>query len=359
MSSFEFKGMSIKRITAHTVHQRSKDKQLVKPSYSDELFSLDQDSKDLIQIRVTEALGSSSHGVEMAIAKKESGSFMQVAAAMISSNDATFLASSKKLANALSEAQTNPKWPGGVLIVISGTVGTLSKPFLAVIKAETDKGFNLVEENGHIKLALIKKMLLSATQRLYKVGILLEMTTALPDDDGLYLCDNYKTFLFDHLLTGTETHNAAAYFYDAFLGMNILSSSRKQTEIFYKESNNFINTAQIEEETRISLREALRSELKSQTPTLNSKDFAQKHLAEELQASYVEFLTEKGFPAQSIVKDIEYIKNKLKRPRQVLFTSGVMIRVPSNIVFKDFVQITPGEDGYTKVSIKGTVQNRD
>jgi hypothetical protein len=359
MAGFEFKGMTIKRITAHTVFQRNKDKAMLEPSCSNELIALDQDSRDLIQVRVTEALGSSSHGVEMAIAKKEAGSFMQIAASMIHCDDSVFISESKRLAKALAEAQTNPKWPGGVLVVMSGVVGALSKPFLAVIKAETDKGFNLVEEDGQIKLALIKNMLLSATQRLYKVGILVEMTTALPSDDGLYLTDNYKTFLFDHLLTATETRSAAAYFYDAFLGMNILSSSRKQTEIFFNESKNYLNSAQIDDEKRISLREALRSELRSQTPTLNAKDFAKKFLDEELQASYVEFLTSKGFPEHSVVKDVEYIKHKLKRPRQVLFTSGVMIRVPSDKEFKDMVQITPGEDGYTQVSVKGTVQDQD
>lgn len=359
MSGFDFRGMAIRRLIAHTVHQRDKDKQRINPTCSDTLIVLDQDSKDLIQMRVTGALGSTSHGVEMGIARHEAGSFMQRAASMISCDDPTFITESKELAEKLADAQTNPKWPGGVLIIISGTVGAQSKPFVAVIKAETDKGFNVVEKDGLIKLELVKKMLLSATQRLYKVGILIEVTTELPNQDGLYRLANYRAFLFDHLLTATETGAAAAYFYDAFLGMNILASSRKQTEVFFEESKNFFNAARITDEERANLKEALRSELKSNTATINATEFAEKNLPEALQRDYVVHLNSKGFPAQAVVKDTEYIKHKLRRPRNVWFTSGVIIRVPSDQNFAELVQMTPNDNGFTTVKIKGTVTNQD
>lgn len=120
----------------------------------------------------------------------------------------------------LAEAQTSPRWPGGVLIVLSGKVGSQPKPYLAVIKAETDRGFNVVEEKGVVSLKLIKKMLLSQTQKLYKIGMLVEINYQHPLEN-LYDQGNYRYFLFDHLLTSTETRSAAAYFYDSFLGMNI------------------------------------------------------------------------------------------------------------------------------------------
>jgi len=359
MAGFEFKGMIIKRLAAHTIFPRGKDKELVLPDYEDELFVLGQEALDLIQLRITNALGSTSHGVEMAIQNSDLGSFMQRGASMIKLNDVDFVAESKTLAYKLAEAQNNPRWPGGVVIVISGTVGQLSKPFIAVIKAETDKGFNVTKRDGHTTLELITKMLLSETQRLYKVGILIEVNSALPAPDGKYDPANYQAFLFDHLLTATETRAAAAYFYSTFLGLSIISSSRRQTQVFFEETRNFINSAPISDEDRYTLREALRTELRSNTATLNSKEFAQKHLPEEHRKNYVEHLTAKGFPAQAVIKDTDYIKQKLRRPRNVVFSSGVSIRVPADQNFKELVEINASADGYTEVKIKGSVADQD
>lgn len=359
MASFEFKGMIIKRLTAHTIFPRGQDKQLVSPDYSEELIELEQEALDLIQLRITNALGSSSHGVEMAIENVGTGSFLQVGASMIRAEPQQFLAKSKDLAYNLATAQTNPRWPGGVLIVISGTIGQHSKSFVAVIKAETDKGFNVIKEEGRTRLQLIKKMLLSETQRLYKVGILIELNAAMPDEEGNYSQDNYKAFLFDHLLTATETKPAAAYFYSGFLGLSILASSRRQTQVFFEEGRNFINTAQIPEEDRYTYREALRSEMRSNTPTLSAKEFAELYLPEDLRQTFVDHLVSKGFPEQAVVKDTEYIKNKLRRPRNVTFSSGVLIRVPSDQDFKELVDIAVAADGFTQVRIKGTVQDQD
>ncbi len=360
MASFEFKGMLIKRLTAHTVFARGPDKETITPpDYSESLIELGQDALDLIQQRITDALGSTSHGVEMTINNSDTDSFMQVGAAMIRASDEQFYSHSKTLADNLTRAQTSPRWPGGVLVVISGTVGVSSKPFTAVIKAETDKGFNIVKIDGHTTLELIKKMLLSETQRLYKVGILIEMTTAAVGDDGKYPVDNYRAFLFDHLLSATETKNAAAYFYAAFLGFGIQSSSRHQTKVFFDESKNFINSAPIPDEDRYTLREALRAELRSNTTTVSAKEFAEKHLPEEHQPAYIKHLVAKGFPDQAVVKDLDFIKHQLKRPRNVLFSSGVKIHVPAEQDFKELVAISTAANGYTQVMIKGTVAEQD
>ncbi len=359
MAAFGFQGMIIQRLTAHTVFARGQDKQLIEPDYSEELIELEQEAVDLIQLRITNALGSASHGVEMAIQNLGAGSFFQRGATMIRAENSEFLACSKNLAYELAKAQTNPRWPGGVLIVISGRVGQQSKPFVAVIKAETDKGFNVVKEDGRTKLQLIKKMLLSDTQRLYKVGILIEMNTAMSDAEGNFSRDNYRAFLFDHLLTATETKPAAAYFYSGFLGFSILASSRRHTQVFYEEGRNFINTAPVPEDDRYTYREALRTEMRSNTPSLSAKEFAEQYLPEDLRQAFVNHLVAKGFPEQAVVKDIEYIKTKLRRPRNVTFTSGVLIRVPADQNFKELVEIDVAADGFTHVKIKGTVQDQE
>lgn len=359
MAEFDFRDMQILRMVAHTVYARGKGNVKKAPDYSEEIIRLDQESVDLLQLRITEALGNRSHGVNMSIARATPESFMQRAAAVMGGDEADFLGTSKIFAHDLTEAQTNPRWPGGVLIVLSGRIGAPSKRFVAVIKAETDKGFNVVEEGGRIQLRLIKKMLLSETQRLYKVGILIELADVAPDENGLKNADNYLAFLFDHLLTSSETGKAAAYFYDAFLGMKISTSSRYQTKVFFEESKSFINNSDLTDDDRYNLREALRAELKNHVPTLNLEEFAERAFPEELRDAYIAHLTGKGFPSQSIVKDTEYIKHQLKKPRNVTFTSGVLIRVPSDHDFREMVEIQENVGDYTQVRIKGAVQAQD
>lgn len=359
MADFDFSNMEIRRMVAHTVYARGKGNVKKDPDCSEELIGLDRESLDLLQLRLVGALGNRSHGVNMSIARAATGSFMQDAAAIMGGDDAYFVSVSKQFATNLTNAQTNPRWPGGVLIVLSGRIGAPSKRFVAIIKAETDKGFNVVENGGRIELQLIKKMLLSETQRLYKVGFLIELADVAPDEDGLRNPDNYLAFLFDHLLTSSETGKAAAYFYDTFLGMSIATSSRYQTRLFFEESKGFISKADLSEEDRYTMREALRAELKNHVPTLNLEEFAERAIPEELRDAYIEHLVEKGFPSQSIVKDTEYIKHQLKKPRNVTFTSGVLIRVPPDQDFKEMVNIQENVDGYTQVRIKGSVQAQE
>ncbi|MBZ9612159.1 nucleoid-associated protein [Rheinheimera maricola] len=359
MDQYKFEGLTIERLIAHTIFARGKDKALVPPNLTNELIPLSGDAKDLIQLRVTAALGSSSHGLEVQVVKSDTNSFMQRAAASIHASDDDFKHFSKEIAKSLADAQTNPKWPGGVLIIFNGKVGESQQPFLAALKAETDKGFDVEEVNGKITLKLIKKMLLSQTQRLYKIGILIENQYQKPVDGGGFLPANYRAFLFDHLLTATETKPAAAYFYDTFLGMSITGSSKFQTRLFYEETKLYIDAMPIDDGDKYDLREALRSELRSQNATIQLKEFADTHFEPEHRADYIKTMLEKGVPDSAVVKDVEYIKAKLRRPRNFMFSSGVKIQAPADASLNELVIIGQQSDGYTTVQIKGGVQTRE
>ncbi|WP_212631110.1 nucleoid-associated protein [Pseudomonas sp. KB-10] len=358
MEQFKFEALSIDKLIAHTVHARTKEGVVVPPQLSDEIITLDVDSRDLIQVRVTDALGSASHGIEIYADKDDADSFMQKAASAIRSSDVEFVALSKQLATDLTDAQTNPKWPGGVLIVLKGKVGVNQKPYVAAIKAETDKGFNIVEVNGSVSLALIKKMLLSQTQRLYKIGLAVEMNYE-PPVDQLFKKENYRYFLFDHLLTSTETKSAAAYFYNAFLGMNIVKSSKFQTKKFYEETRRYINSLPIPQPERIDLLEALRSELRSNKGTVSFVKFADEHLPKESKDDYVRQMNNAGLPDTAIVKDLAYIKAKLRRPRRLDFSNGIKIQVPADLELAENVKVGGLVDGYTDVKIKGVIEGQE
>lgn len=116
MADFQFCDMLIERMAAHTVYARGVGNEKKAPLCYDELIILDSDSADVMQSRLTNALGNRSHGVAMTVAKNDQTSFFHKASSIMSAADADFLVMSKQFALDLTEAQTSPRWPGGVLI---------------------------------------------------------------------------------------------------------------------------------------------------------------------------------------------------------------------------------------------------
>lgn len=232
MSGFKFEGLMIENVILHNVYPRTSDKQLVEPKLSTNLIKLPQKALDALQLRITKALGNRSHGIEMSIEQIDDDSFFQNAAAMLHANEEQFIELSKKLAKNLNKAQFSTNAPGGVLAIIAGRIGDNAVPFIAVIKAEMQDGFKANENDNGVDMEYIEELLLTSTQRLYKIGFLIESVSEPFDANG-YLPKNYLAFLFDHLITSTETRAAAAYFYGAFLGMSIHKSAKKLTDDFF------------------------------------------------------------------------------------------------------------------------------
>lgn len=357
-TEFRFEGLSIEKIVAHRIFARKADKQSVAPKCSSKLVALDGQALDALQKRITEALGSRSHGVEMSIEKSSAESFFQNSAKMLHATDEDFIALSKIAAQSLTAAQNTPVIPGGVLTIISGRIGNDQLRFLAAIKAETQDGFRTEENAESVTMQYLKDLLLTPTQRLYKIGLIVEIATHKPTEDG-YEPSNFRAFLFDHLMTALETRKAAAYFYEAFLGMGIQSSAKKLTRDFFEFTKTFINTSQIEEDKKIELTEALRVELRSNAATVSARDFADRHLDGDLSKSYIEHMKNNGFPQNAVVKDNDYIKARLRKPRKLLFTSGVLLSGPAD-GFQELVKIMPTNDeGETLVRISGSIRSRE
>jgi hypothetical protein len=263
MSGFKFEGLMIENVILHSIYSRTPDKQLVEPKLSTHLIKLQQKALDALQLRITKALGNRSHGIEMSIEQIGDDSFFQNAAAMLHTNEEEFIELSKKLAKNLNKAQFSTNAPGGVLAIIAGRIGGNAVPFIAAIKAEMQDGFKANENDNGVDMEYIEELLLTSTQRLYKIGFLIESVSEPSDSNG-YLPKNYLAFLFDHLITSTETSAAAAYFYGAFLGMGIHESAKKLTNDFFEFTKNFINTCSISNDEKLDFYEALRSELRSQ-----------------------------------------------------------------------------------------------
>ncbi|EFR2063222.1 nucleoid-associated protein [Salmonella enterica] len=357
---FSFEGLMIERIIAHRIFPRTPDKQMVAPKLSNQLITLKQDALDALQVRITEALANKSHGIEMSITDTGDDSFFTLTASVLHVEGEPFINVSKRLAGKLTEAQYGAgKVSGGVLIIITGKVGEQSYPFLAVLRAEMQNGFRTNDTPEQIAMEYIADLLLTPTQRLYKIGVLIECESGHDLIDGRYDTQYYRSFLFDHLMTSTETKNAAGYFYSAFLGMGIEKSSKKLTQDFFEHTRSFINQAPVDEESKFDLHESLRSEMRSQKATLSTASFAVEHLPQELQADYQSFMVQKGFPQNAVSKDTDYIKKKLRRRSKLVFTSDVWVSIPPDQV-KELVQIEQTDDDeFTTLKVKGRLRSQE
>lgn len=357
VTSFSFEGISIEKVIIHKIFARS-GSEMVEPKTSNSFTRLPQEALDTLQLRLYKALGNKSHGIEMSIARSDVDSFFQKSAKMIACPDQEFISHSKALALALSGAQTTTNAPGGMLTIIRGRVGEHSLPFLAVIKADIQDGFKAEEDDDNVTAEYISTLVLTEAQKLYKIGLVCPVVQRAPEN-GLYEAGDYRAFLFDHLMTATETRKAAGYFYNNFLGMSIQSSSKKLTQDFFELSKSFIDTAPIPAEDKLDLHEALRAELKSQAGTVSTAEFSVRSLPRDLQDSYSSYMESKGFPKNAVIKDNEYISTKLRRRRKYVFGNGVWLTTPADSD-EATVKIEPrDENGTTIVTINSRLESQN
>lgn len=330
-STLDTNDLHVERVVVHRVHARSPDKTIAPANYGVSLVNLPSEGRDALQKRIVSALGSRSHGVEMSIEGVAEGDFSQLAAHAIHLPDPEFIESTRLIADRLTRAQGTTSAPAGMLAVISGRIGVSPKRFIAVIKADIQDGFGSTGDHENIDLTYLQNLMLTPTQRFYKVGLLLELVSGLPQVVGEYDSGNFRAFLFDHLITARETRDAAAYFYQHFLGMDIQKSSKRLTKIFFEYTKSFVVSSSLSDEDKANLREALRVELRSESEIISTADFAARHIPAPLRDSYLSHMDAKGFPRHSVTKDVQFVKAQLKRPRKLEFVQGIKLLIPADV----------------------------
>jgi hypothetical protein len=293
-----FENLSVGRIIIHEVFARGADKTLVQPIYGTQLLVLPQDAKDALQARITNALGQSSHGVEMAIRETGVESTWQKAKEIIESqgNDPQFVSLSQSIASKLAVAQTNRTIPGGIVVVIEGTCGNPTRSFMCVIKAEPHGGFTKRQASGHLTLEYIKELILTPQAKLYKIGAFLRQDPAAVTAQEP--ANGWQAFLFDDLISRGNKLSAAQYFYESFLGLAFPSNSAFQTKQFHALTKDFIRNANVDSENKIDLLNALTTYLKTdQVATIQVDVFSQSYLGDaQLQDAYTTYMQQKTSP---------------------------------------------------------------
>jgi hypothetical protein len=349
--------MTINRVVVHTIPARGPDKSYVPPSGGADVLHLNGTVSDVVVARMSKALGHNSHGVQADFEETADDSAFSLACSMMDCTDTDFKAHAQAAAEKLTKVQLSKSFSAAKLISMSGSVGTIGRPFAAFIKADLEQALSETTKQGQSVLDVLNDLFLTESQRLYKIGFFLRTAAGTGKKAGAYVPEHHSVHVYDHLMTGTESRNAAFYFYSEFLGANVAASDRRLTQDFFEKSLKFFDEKGFSQGKRIALGEALRAELRSNKQTLNVSDFAQTHLqSAKDQSDYVAYMQKSGFPAHAITKDVDYVKNRLRRRQKVYFDSDVVISTPADAV-KELLKFKDNHDGTTTVTVQGTVES--
>lgn len=352
----QMNNLSINRIAIHQIYERDENREVRRPKYNNVMTRLPEDGLSALCERVTTALGNNSHSLQMDIVKVDIASTFQMMAKMLYLDDGRFLEESKKLADKLAQCQSTRRIPGGILVVFDGTVGNDELKYIATIKAESQGGFALeAADNVDILLRYISELLLTPQQKLYKIGLFIERNPNI--DVQLQGADDFYATIYDQNMNNAETRNAALYFYESFLGCVIHASNKKLTRDFYNNTKEFISTLNVADEQKVDLSNSLYDYLKMSRETIISvNDFATRYFDPRTIDTYKQHMRSKNFPANAISKDIEYLKNKLRR-RQIKFTSKVKITAPSDN-FHQLVRVVTQNENETTLCVQGKIEEQ-
>lgn len=353
--SMTFANLKLNRIIVHEVLLAADLEAERQPAYSDEFLELDPKGEQLLCKRLTDSLGSDSHSVELAVELDGEGSPFHIVTQLLNASDRDYIKLSKELAARLTNAQTAGTIKSGIAVFIDGTMGNNSTPerFVAVLKAESDAGFVKEKTPKGLLLKFISEMVLGAQQRLYKIGCFVE--TQLSDDgDGIRSKEEFQVVVYDHQMTNTGSNEAARYFYGGFLGCRLADNAARLTKVFYEESCKFIDGLKLTPEKRLEARTHLVSYLKSEERHLSIKDFSERYLPSQYREPFAKQLKLAKFPARNVPKDVKHIKRRLQI-RRMVFSSKVRISAPEED-FNELVKLHGEQDGWTNVSIKGSLE---
>jgi hypothetical protein len=349
--------LKIDRLAVHDVHPRGHDQSYVKPTHRPYLVNLPVSGMDMFNRRMAQALGHKSRGVRADFRETTVGSFFQDAAGLMHGDDKQFIDLSMAAADRLAKAQLNRDYAPSKMIVLTGTVTQLQRPFAAAVKADMQDALGEKTENGKTVIDYLEHIFLTESQRLFKIGFVQQTAAKAPAANGLHDPQYYSVYLFDHIMTSTESRKAAYYFYGDFLGADVSATDKRLTKDFFEKTSRFLDTLNVARSRRIDLGESLRSELRSNVNTIGVASFGEKHLNKTEQSAYLKYMQKSGFPGNEITKDTDYIASRLKRRRKMVFTSGVMLTTPAEGT--DWVTVENSVDGSTTVKIKGSIASEE
>lgn len=353
--SFSFAHLTINRLIVHEVYKREDTREMIPPRFNNELTMLEAEGLNVLQSRIISALGSDSYGVQMEVSNIRENSTFDLSSKMLYQDDENFIAMSQTIANKLAEAQDNRRIPGGVVVIFDGEIGGGYK-YLGIIKAEIHGGFTIDKSDTRILFKYISDLLLTPTQKLYKIGMFIETQTN-EDDDDVRMADDFDVYVYDQNISGKDIDKAAIYFYNTFLGCSVCANNKKLTKDFYNFTKDFIDKFIDDSGEKYDLNDALYTYLKvSQCQFVMITEFAEMYLPEEKRDTYGNYMQTKQFPGNAIPKDISLLETKLAK-RRMKFSTNISISGPSN-KFRELVKIIESNNEKAIIEVMGKVKEQ-
>lgn len=330
--------LSIDRIIIHQIYQRDQSDQIIPPTQGNEYTRFEPTAMGTFRKRVNQALGEKSKAVQMEIVHQGPNDLITLIDEMANMDDDAFKSSSFEIAKRLARAQNRANYPGGIVVVFSGTQGQYSKKILGIMKAEVHSGYEKIKDSisGEISLKFVEELLLTPGTKLYKTAGFFEKNEYEGTSDDLN--DKWTVMVSDSQINKVNGKAAAQYFYEGFLGFGYRQTSARTTKQFYDAAYSFIDGLDISAEKKNEYLNALTIYLKvDMSSTISTSDFGGKYFDVDRQDLFAEYMEDEGIPTTSFTKDTEYITTNLKL-RKIKFSSNVKITA-SPEAFRDLITI--------------------
>jgi hypothetical protein len=333
----------VHRVIIHEVPQARRSEKAAKPvRYSDAPSPLDDGQRAYFRKRINRSL-QNAFDVERdpEVVSPVPGLLQDYFANH--ANDETddqFVAMSHEIADHLHQSQ-----PGvsseGLAVVIDGTLGSGSSAgrCIAVLKLEMEPGVHVeqVEIDGKRTYRVtIEDVTLTETTRVFKASLFPRFATV----------DDLKGVVSDDQIDSSSIgRDIAEFFLKRFLGCRMAWNPDEATKQFVQKSTEYFN-ALPNEETVVRYQIALRSELESQSPTVNPTEFAREHLDVNDRDGYLNLFRGEGTTVPTFQKDVERVSN-LIREASASFDNGVHLYGPPEEVEKvvTAVRVAVDEEG--------------
>lgn len=348
-----FSNLVINKVIIHEVYKRGDKNEYIEPFYNNELCTLDTVAKSVLIKRIIKCMGNKSRSLEMDIDNDTENSVTDIIKSYWNngSTEDDFIKMSKLLAQKLAKVQDSRRYPGGIVVIISGTV-QVDKELICLIKAEKQGGFTTADENGNKVLKYIGDLLLTQNQKLQKIGAFIRNT------NGVVNTRDIDAAIFDSNTDSSTSESKAQYFYSNFLGLKFKMDSDVLTDRFYKITKKFIlENENIVEDNRIEKLTQLLTYIRSDTRViLNVGEFADLIFDDpELNDDYKKFIIDNNVPQNNIHKDISMLGKSINQ-RNLILDDEVKIQMPVEFFGKN-VTIDKDENNETIITIKGMKLN--
>lgn len=350
----EFINVKINKVAIHKIFKREDRKELIPPVFNNQCSELNVEAKRALVTRITKAFGNESHSLKMEIEDTSEKSIYKLITDFwkTKQDDQEFLELSRKLTLLLAVAQKSRIYPDAIVVIVKGTSKAYNADFIAIIKAEIQDGFNIIENNGEQLLSYMNTLLLTRQQKLHKIGFFINNQVAGRDID----LKNVDAFLFDSNTGESVSDSKAEYFYKDFLGLTFREDADVLTNKFLLATKKFINENIEDAAERFKLQTALCDYLYVRRGMfINAAQFADEYMGRgERKDSYLRFVDEAGVPIIDVRKDMSMVKGG--KTRRLFFENSVKLTVPIEEV-NDTITIEENQSGDTIITIKGKYVN--